>query len=270
MTFDSSTLVRQLQALERQIADAAHYHDALRAATASGDWHAARYATERAARHLHTMAITTGHLKADVVAEDGLGPALESLSELALRAARLVVLTELDTLRAIVHAPSAVAAIRPIEWGRFGGIGDLTTGVRSALEQGTASWCAVRGRAYVERRAYRAALHAAHAAMRQLGTASEFGRFLWEGRRRTNWPALQATCTRMSIALTHRIDVEPDRPLVAYESAGKCHGTCVVIHEGAARSADGNSRALETDRHSHLAEADWASIPAREGRLEAN
>lgn len=41
-------------------------------------------------------------------------------------------------------------------------------------------------------------------------------RFLWEGRHRTDWPALQALCTRISTALTVRLDVDPDRPLVVY------------------------------------------------------
>jgi hypothetical protein len=221
MTFDSSTVVRQLQTLERQIADAAHHHDALRAATSRGDRHATRYTSERAERHLRAMASTAAHLKADVVPADGLGPAVESLSELALRASRLVVLTELDTLRALVHALPDLAVPHPVTWGRFYGIEDLTVCVHAALDEAAASWRALRGRAQVERRAYRDGLHTAHAAMRRLGTASEFARFLWDGRSRTDWPSLQATCSRMSIALTHRIDVDPDRPRVGSTSSTK-------------------------------------------------
>lgn len=77
-------------------------------------------------------------------------------------------------------------------------------------------WRAHRGRARAERPAYRAALLAAHKAMRKLGTASEFGRFLWEGRQQTEWPALRALCTRISAALTFRLDVEPELSLIVY------------------------------------------------------
>lgn len=219
MTSDSTIVVRYLQTLEHQIAEAAHHHDALRAATARGHRDEAQQAGRQAERHLRAMAITTAHLRARVVTADGLGPALESLSELALRSARLVVLTELDTLGALVPESAEVAGREPVAWGCFHGIDDLTACVHAALDRITASWWAHRGCAQSDRRAYRAALHAAHAAMRQLGTASEFGRFLWEGRSRSDWPSLQATCTRMSIALTHRIDVEPEQPLVACASS---------------------------------------------------
>jgi hypothetical protein len=100
--------------------------------------------------------------------------------------------------------------------GRFWGIEDLTVCVRAELDRITAPWLALRGQGHRERLAYRAALHGAHGAMRRLGTASEFARFLWEGRSRRDWPPLLALCARTSIALTCRIDVEPDRPLVLY------------------------------------------------------
>jgi hypothetical protein len=216
MTFDSPTMVRQLQMLERQLAEVARHRDALRAAWAHADRQAARHATALAERHVRAMATTTAQLKARVVSADDLGVALESLSELALRAARLVVFAELGTLRALVHILPEVAPARPLSWGRFWGIDDLTVCVRAELDQITASWRALRGRADFERPAYRAALHAAHASMRALGTASEFARFLWEGRSRTDWPPLEAACARISIALTLRIDVEPDRPLLVY------------------------------------------------------
>lgn len=216
MTFNSPIVVRQLQVLERQLADVPQHHEALRAAWARCDLQGARHATAQAERHVRAMAATTGQLKAHVVPFDDLGDALESLSELALRAARRVVLAELDALRALVHTPPDVAPARRPSWGRFWGIEDLSVCVRAELDRIAAPWLALRGRAHSERSAYRAALHRAHGAMRQLGTASELARFLWEGRNRGDWAPLQAVCARMSIALTCRIDVEPDRPLVVY------------------------------------------------------
>ncbi len=214
MTFNSSIVVRQLQALEHQLAEVPRHHEALRTAWARRDPQAARRATAEAEHHVRAMAITTEQLKAHVVPFDDLGDTLESLSELALRAARRVVLAELDALRALVRTLPEVAPARPPSWGRFWGIEDLAVCVRAELDQIVAPWLALRGLAHSERPAYRAALYRAHGAMRQLGTASEFARFLWEGRRRSDWPPLQEGCARMSIALTFRIDVEPDRPLV--------------------------------------------------------
>jgi hypothetical protein len=216
MTVDSPTVVRQLQTLERQLAEVDRHREALRAAWTRSDRQRARHATALAERHVRAMAIATAELKASVVSADDLGVARESLSELALRAARLVVFAELGTLRALVHSLPDAARARPLSWGRFWGIDDLMVCVRTELDQITASWRALLGKADSERAAYRAALHAAHGSMRALGTASEFARFLWEGRSRTDWPPLQTACTHMSIALTVRIDVEPDRPLLVY------------------------------------------------------
>lgn len=217
MTFDSLSILRHLQAMEHHLAEVPRHVRALRTACTGGGRQAALRAAAQAERHVRAMAITAEHLKAHVVLADGLGAALESLSELALRAARLVVLAELDTLRKLVRdqRPS-----RPLSWGRFWGIEDLTICVHAELGQITDRWRAHRGRARTERPAYRAALQAAHAAMCELGTASEFARFLWEGRRRTDWPALRALCTRISAALTLRLDVESDLPLVVYRPPG--------------------------------------------------
>ncbi len=216
MTFNSPIVVHQLQTLERQLAEVPRHHEALRAARAQGDPQGTRRATAQAEHHVLAMAITTRQLKARVVPFDGLGDALESLSELALRAARQVVIAELDVLRTLVQTHSREATARPPSWGRFWGIEDLSVCARAELDRITAPWLALRGWAHRERLAYRAALHRAHAALRRLGTASEFARFLWHGRGRTDWPPLRAVAVRMSIALTCRIDVEPDRPLVIY------------------------------------------------------
>lgn len=213
MTFDSLSILRHLQALERQLVEVPRHDRALRTACAGGDRQAAQRAVARAELHVRAMAITTGHLKAHVVPADGEGAALESLSELALRAARLIVLAELDILRDLVRdqRPS-----RALSWGRFWGIDDLTVCVHAELGQIADHWRAHRGRARAERPAYRAALQAVHTDMRKLGTASEFARFLWEGRHRTDWPALRVLCTRISAALTLRLDVEPELSLIVY------------------------------------------------------
>jgi hypothetical protein len=165
------------------------------------------------------MAITTAQLRAYVVPADGLGTALESLSELVLRAARIVALVELTTLPGVVDAACDGALSRRLSWGRFRGLAELTACVRAELDRILEPCPALRGRAQSDRPAYRTALREAHAARYRLATASEFARFLWEGRSRADWPPLQALCKRISIALTVRIDIAPEDPLVAYPSA---------------------------------------------------
>jgi hypothetical protein len=120
MTFNSPIVVRQLQTLERQLADAARRHEVRRTAWARCDPQGAHRATVQAEHHVRAMAITTRQLKARVVPFDDLGDALESLSELALRAARRVVLAELDTLRALVHTQANVTPDRAPPWGASG------------------------------------------------------------------------------------------------------------------------------------------------------
>jgi hypothetical protein len=209
MTFDSASLLQQLQELQQQIARAPLYGAALDAAR-NGDVHKARYATIDAQRHVRAMAITTSRIKAQVVPADGLGAALESLSELGLRAPRRVVLAELDMLRD-EHGRS-----RAPSWEPFAGIEDLTVYACGALDGITGQWLGYRGLAAVDRDAYRAALGESHAAMRHLGGASKFARFLRRGQIRTDRPALQAACARMHAAMTIRIDGDPDLPLLVF------------------------------------------------------
>jgi hypothetical protein len=218
-------VVRQLQVLQRQLAAVPRLRDALEEACAGGNRRATQHAAAQADRHIRDMALTTAHLRVHVVGADDLGVALESLSELALRAARLVVFTDLEVLRALARASPGAAYLVPVSSGRSWGIKDMTVCVHAVIDHITASWRAYCGQAQTERPAYRAALHAAHAAMWQLGTTSEFARFLWQGRQRFDQPQLQAACDRMSIALTCRIDIEPDGALVAYEPRSTARAT---------------------------------------------
>jgi hypothetical protein len=214
MTFDSASALRRLQALQEQIAEAPGLGESLRAAWAGHDLQEARCVTIDARRHLSALAMTTALLKAQVLATDGLGAALESLSELALRAVRMVVLTELGALCDLVRAPSAHDLSRALPWGRLAGIENLTVHVWAELDRITDQWRRYRGTAGIERAAYRAALRAAHTSLRELGDTSELARFLRAGLTGNDWPALQQVCARMIAALTIGIDVDPDLPLL--------------------------------------------------------
>jgi len=216
MPLDSGSIVLHLQTLECQLAKVPRHAEALSVAWARPDPGHVLRATALAEHHIRTMALTAGRLKAQVVAADDLGGKVESLSELGLRAARMVVLAELQTLRELACSLPGDSPSPGLPWGRFGGIDNLTLCVHAELNSITDAWRVGLSRARSDRPAFRAELRAAYALMRKLGTASEFARFLWEGRHRADWPALQTLCARISLALTIRLDVDPEMLLMIY------------------------------------------------------
>ena len=114
MTVNSLIVIKQLQELEQQVAQATPHAESLRDAWRRQDRQAFLCATLDAERHVCAMAQTTGCLKAQVVPADGLGDGLESLSELVLRAVRMVLLAELNVLREVVNEPSACGRSRAL------------------------------------------------------------------------------------------------------------------------------------------------------------
>jgi hypothetical protein len=214
MTLNSPFLIRRLQELEQQIAEVPSHMGPLREAWERQDRPALLCANIDAERHIRAMAITTGHIKAQVVPADGLGDVLESLSELVLRAVRMVLLAELSALRDVVSEPSARGRSSALFQGRFRSIDELTSSLDDELIRITNQLRAYRDVQDTERAAYRNALQTAHASMRELHSGSEAARFLRAGLTRTDWPTLQEVCARMLAALAIRIDVDPDLPLV--------------------------------------------------------
>lgn len=233
MTFESRSVLLQLLELQQQIIDAAGYAEALEAfeqpaqSVTGASPEAARTArglgvvTGRigaildAERNVRAMAVTTARIREQVVPADGLGPALESLSELMLRAARMVVLTELDTLRGMPDdATNRLTACSL--WAPFDNVDDLSRHVSAGLQQITNEWTLYRGVAASDREAYRAALRTAHASMRHLGAASTFAAFLRAARTRSESPVLRMACARIHAALALRTEVDPDVPLLVH------------------------------------------------------
>jgi hypothetical protein len=213
MTLNSPFLIQRLQELQQNIAGAPRCVESLREALDRQELGAVFRARMDAERHLRDLEMLAGHIKAQVVPADDLGEALESLSELALRAVRMVLLAELNTLRKVVSEPSARGRSRALFQGPFRSVDDLASSLGDKLLRVTDQWRAYRVQG-VERETYRAALRAAHASMRELGTGSEVARFLREGVTRTDWIELRDVCARMLAALMIRIDIDPDLPLL--------------------------------------------------------
>lgn len=213
MTFSSPSLIQHLQELAQQITAAPQHVEALCAAF-RGQNVAHAFATHvEADRHVYAMATTIDHIKAQVVPDDGLGAVVESISELVLRAQRRIVLAELDTLRDIAIEPSTCNRWTALAFSPFEQLEDWIGYVGHAVNGSAQGWIDYRGHAS-ERASYRAALREAHAGMRRLAERSKATPFLLDAVVRTDWPALQMPCSRISVALTIPIDVDPDMAVV--------------------------------------------------------
>jgi hypothetical protein len=190
--------------------------EALQNAVSAGDLSAVMDAGIKAKAHVRAMAETTADIRIQVVPDDGLGEVIESLSELVLRAIRAIVLAELPTLHAVLSEPTVCARSCPPLPEPCRTVDDLLSSLRDDVDRSTRAWQVFRSCPGVERAAYRAALRATHASVRELATTSMLARFLREGARCTDWPALQEVCERILAALTIRIDIDPDLPILMH------------------------------------------------------
>jgi len=229
MPLDTIPVLRDLKALERYLTTA----QPLSGPQATGiEQHGGQESPppNLDLRHdLMTMAAIIARVKTAVTTADGLGPTSGSLSlsELTIRAKRFIVLTELETLRALTTGTRDGQPRDPRCWTPFAGIEDLTLFVRGELNRITHGWLSYRTSA--ERSAYRSALGVAHAEMRTLGFGSDFARFLpGVANGLSNRPAIRDACTRMFAALMLKIDVDPDVSLLtatfAPPTTGGAHG----------------------------------------------
>jgi hypothetical protein len=213
MTFSSLSLLRHLQDLAQQIIVAPQHAEALHVAF-QGHSIAHAFVTHlEANRHVCSMAATVGRIKLEVVPSDGLGATVESISELVLRAQRRIVLAELAALGEVAGHPSTRNRWTALAFSPFEQLEDWISFVGHEVNGSAQVWIDYRGHAE-DRAAYRAALRTAHVAMRRLAERSRATPFLLDAIVRTDWPALQATCSRISVALTIPIDVDPDMPVV--------------------------------------------------------
>ena len=216
MHCNTSALIQQLQQLEQQLADVPRYRDALQKALEEPYLGTVLCARMQAEHHLFAMEVTTGQLRLQVVPADGLGDELDSLSELALRAVRMVVISELRVLRAVLTEPAVGGRSRPPLPVPFRTVDDVLASVRDELDQITDHWRAYRGAQGVERAAYRSALRVSHARTRDLGTASMAVLFLRACLCCEGWPELQDAAGRILAVRAIRIDIDPDLPLLVH------------------------------------------------------
>lgn len=225
MTFDSVSVLGQLQDLERQIADATKYLGALQGTHAGKDPAEIRRTVVGSERLITAMALTTSRIKTQVVDTDGLGPKVDSLAELALRAVRMVLLADLVKLQNLGGRPVRGYALSSAR-GRLRRVDDLAAFVREKLDRITLMWLDYRDPPSEDRVAFRFALCAAAQAMQRLRKVPALERFLREGSGRNDWPELAEIANRMRAAFEIRIEVQPDQPLLSY--AQRLHEVSVM------------------------------------------
>lgn len=216
MTFDPIAILGQLQELEQQIAAAPQYRDSLQRAFGGGDGADILCNLMHGERHVRAMATATVNIKHQILTADGLGDTLESLAGLMLRAVRMVLLAELDALQNLVRGAAVRGRSTRLFDGRFESFDELTSFIRAELDRVTRMWSSDHDRPWTDRLAFRAALGTATQAMRHLTEVPELSRFLRDGSVRSDWPELLRICRRMSAALSIRIAVEPDQPLLIH------------------------------------------------------
>src|SRR3954467_12714147 len=108
-----------------------------------------------------------------------------------------------------------------------------------------------------DRAAYRAALGVAHASMRALGSTSVAARFLWEGVRCTDWPAVHQGCSRILAVLTLRIDIDPDLPILVHSHP--LHGPALNLT--LAKAGTPGPASLASSRRSPRGRIAWPCRP---------
>jgi hypothetical protein len=216
MTLHTIPIIRNLHNLQDQIAATPGYANALRAALDLPREHLTAIGESlEADRHMRALALTAARITSQIQGADHLDGAPASLSELVLRATRLVLIVELAALDEVVRGadPPPPLPFPAPPWT----IDDLIGALRADLDDVTQGWRAERA----DRARYRHALRVAHAAMRRMDVESQAVRQLREGASRLDWPELQDVCVRMLAVLRVRIDVDPDAPILVRTGADR-------------------------------------------------
>jgi hypothetical protein len=220
-------VVGALQRLEQQLPNLRCRFLEVGEAQNSGDLRFAMRAIEGTRQALDTITATTICLKRQVVPADGLGGTLESLGELVIRSARMVMIEQVRQLRLAIsgltsreracasfaawsHDVSAAASFLD---DRLQRIDDIWMPYRSMLPA-----TAVSG----NRVLYRAAICAAQCAVRAIGSGPEFGCFLREGVTRMEWPVVRRALASILAVVTLHVDIEPDCKLLVHRVPLHC------------------------------------------------
>jgi len=218
MKFQSGVVLETLQGLEQQLA-AHRSHLAQMASSLSGGLYAAALeAADKLRDALGLVVAMYQRLHANVVPADDLGE-VESIDELALRARRMVIVTQLSRLRDVLADPAAED--RAYGWfvGRFEGIDDVTAYFDEQFSKINGIWMQYRhshalgtGMSTNDRvTLYHAAVRVAQQALADLKDDPDLAYFRRAGIAMTNWPEVHTAFREIDAALAVQIDMESGR-----------------------------------------------------------
>jgi hypothetical protein len=218
---ESLSVLNMLRDLEQQVEVYRRHAAHVASSLGGGHFAAAREAADALRQALDAIMATTSALQGYIVPLDGLGATVESLTELAIRARRMVVVAQTDVLREVLRGP--VAAERSQGWfiGRFRHVDHVADFFTNEFYRINCLW--IQYRRDDQRAAamesedrvtlYQTALRVAQQAMRGLGNDPALAQFLRKGTAADSWPEVQAACMQIAAALTIQIDMEPSRQL---------------------------------------------------------
>jgi hypothetical protein len=220
MTSESLSVLDMLRGLEQQVGEYHRHAVQIAAAISGGHLVLAREAADALLRVLDAIVQMTTKLQPCVVPVDGLGEAMESLTELAIRARRMVITGHVDVLRDVLRGSAADGRARGWFGGRFRHIDHVSDFLANEFYRINCLWMQYRGD---DRRAarmaitdrvtlYKTALCVAQQAMQELGADPALAHLLKKGTAASDWPEVQNACAQITAALAIQIDMEPSRP----------------------------------------------------------
>jgi hypothetical protein len=232
MTLASDFVLWELLLLEEQVKAFRRHARTLAATFGTGPVVLAIEAMTGVRGVLDRLAATVGRLRAHVVAYDGqlMGNEVESMGELWLRAAMMVVAEQLSKIGAESRSgprhghPSGTTRSPALFVGKFRTFDDLVSFVLEELSRIHGSWMCYSPRygrcsgtveqSHERRFLYRRAVADAQRALATLREDPEVAHFLYVGRESTDWPELRMACNQILTALGISLDVELDPSLL--------------------------------------------------------
>jgi hypothetical protein len=233
MRFQSSVVMEVLQRLEREFGAPRGHVAQVAADLSGGRIKPARDAADQLLRSLDLVVAMTTRLHANVIPIDELGATNESTGELALRARRMVILTQLGQLRDVLREPAAEQRARPWFVGQFASIHDVATFFHDELHKINGIWTRYRanhpdaaGMSKADRATlYRVAVRVAQRALHELQDQPDVAYFLRVGLAADDWADVHTPLSEIAAALAVQIDVESGRTPVVPRPPSMAEGT---------------------------------------------
>jgi hypothetical protein len=221
-TFPSSLVIEALQCLEGHLGVHRSHLAHVVSALSGGHYASAMTEADHLRNTLGSVVVMCNRLHDNVVPADGLGRAVESIGELALRARRLVIIRQIAYLRDVLREPAASSRARNWFIGRFESIHDVATFFHDELHRINAIWIQYREDDAAPHISstdrvtlYRASVRVAQRALRDLLEQPDLAQFLRAGLAMADWPAVHTAFTEIAAALAVQVDTVSGRhPIV--------------------------------------------------------